>query len=199
MEDHTVHYSARMVLNEVDRQVELWGQQDHPVISALQAPGLGEQFARDSARDRAAYWQEENARRVELGDLSWDGILLEEVYEALAEKHVGPQIIELAQVAAVVISMMSSLLRNNGVTLADCVSAEEKAYRAKLVAAQEKLGPAIAEGFRLAVEQGHERAMSALGFQPESRTGWEWIEEGERLSAASEGPHPAVLVTLAGM
>jgi hypothetical protein len=183
------------VENELQRQDELWGEQNHPFI--------GGTYGRVPASDyewAAEYWKVANANRVEQGSLGWDGILLAEVYEALSEADPEKQVEELVQVAAVAINMALSIKRNAQVVEIHTWQ-DDDPLRASATETREKIGAAIAEAFRRTVEQGHKRAMLALGLQPESRTGWEWIEgeEGERLSSASEGPHPAVLVTLAGM
>jgi len=88
-----------------------WGVQDYPDVSDLQAPGLGEQFARDAAADRAQYWKLENGRRDREGALSWDGVLLEETYEALAEADPVKLKAELVQVAAVAAQWIEAIDR----------------------------------------------------------------------------------------
>jgi hypothetical protein len=66
--------------------------------------------------DRAAAdnWKIQNQHRVENGDLTWDGILLEEVYEALAEADPVKLREELVQVAAVAASWVVALDRRKG-------------------------------------------------------------------------------------
>lgn len=78
------------------RQDNLWGEQNHPDL-ATKWPDAD----RASYRSEAEYWKRENAYRVSTDDVAWDGILLEEVFEALSEKD--PQLLreELIQVAAV--------------------------------------------------------------------------------------------------
>lgn len=93
------------VEQEVKRQVELWGVQSHPYRY---------DNINDNATDytwRAEEWKTRNANRVRFEGVSWSGVLLEEVFEALAESDHDPQIEELEQVAAVAISMILDLRR----------------------------------------------------------------------------------------
>jgi hypothetical protein len=84
-------------------QVETWGQQDHP-------SSYGESDRRQAERT-ADHWKAINAARVELDVLAWDGILLEEVYEALAEIDPLLRRQELVQVAAVAAAEIESIDR----------------------------------------------------------------------------------------
>lgn len=61
------------------------------------------------ARER--FWKRENDTRVREGRLAWDGVLLEEVYEALAERDPARQRAELVQVAAVAVAAIEALDR----------------------------------------------------------------------------------------
>lgn len=83
------HRVGMEVLVERERQDDKWGEQNHP-------NGTGEDYADEAsvARTRCdrATWNKE---------LTWDLILLEEVYEALAESDPAPLRAELVQVAAV--------------------------------------------------------------------------------------------------
>lgn len=96
------------ILNDVwaerEAQDAKWGEQNHPVHS----------WERDaSGYDwRADFWKVENDWQVKNGALGWDGILLEEVYEALAETDPDKQIEELIQVAAVAVAAIESIQRN---------------------------------------------------------------------------------------
>lgn len=85
------------------KQDEKWGEQNHPMVCA---PGDRTQFAAG-----AWQWQRENAARAGEGRLSWDGVLLEEVYEAMAEEDPARQREELVQVAAVAVAMIECLDR----------------------------------------------------------------------------------------
>ena len=62
-----------------------------------------ERVLRDYER-KADSLKQINDARDEAGDLSWDGILLEEVYEALSETEPSLRIDELIQVAAVALA-----------------------------------------------------------------------------------------------
>lgn len=90
--------------SEAYRQVELWGVQHHPVHQVIGRPTYSAGF-----RARADEWKRINALRVDEGRLSWDGILLEEVFEALAETDPKKQREELIQTAAVALSMVADI------------------------------------------------------------------------------------------
>lgn len=95
------------IVEERKRQLAKWGEQDHPSTNGSDhivafwrtAPQLRPFFQRRA--DEAA------AR----GDLTWADILLEEVFEALAEDDVKPLRAELVQVAAVVVAWIENLDR----------------------------------------------------------------------------------------
>ena len=55
--------------------------------------------------------EEDNDERVERGSLAWDGILLEEVYEAFAEEDPIKLRSELVQVAAVAVQWIAAIDR----------------------------------------------------------------------------------------
>lgn len=94
---------AGEVVSERLAQIEQWGTQDHPST-------YGESDRRQAERT-AEYWKAINTARVELECLSWDGILLEEVYEALAESDPLLRRMELVQVAAVALAEIESIDR----------------------------------------------------------------------------------------
>lgn len=81
------------IADERLNQEEEWGQQDHPSSYDLNS-------VREAKRHADRY-KAVNAARVAEGKLTWDGILLEEVYEALAETSNERRRAELVQVAAV--------------------------------------------------------------------------------------------------
>lgn len=105
------------VLQEIDAervsQDVKWGVQSHPM-----------HFFGEDVRyyaDMAESWKRSNAARVreatKLGrpkgaNCAWDGILLEEVFEALAETDPAAQRVELIQVAAVAVAMIEHIDRN---------------------------------------------------------------------------------------
>ncbi len=95
------------VAEERMRQDEKWGEQNHPMRS-------GDWSAECSARS-ADGWKRINDLRQAAGELVWHGILLEEVYEALAETDPAKQREELIQVAAVAVAMIECLDRRQGV------------------------------------------------------------------------------------
>ncbi len=100
---------VKAVLTEMDAQDARWGEQNHPMHGGM-TPGRSRLwFAQEAHR-----WQATNAKRARQGNIGWDGILLEEVFEALGEHEVEAQIRELEQVAAVAINQARSLKRQNG-------------------------------------------------------------------------------------
>lgn len=91
---------------EVAAQEEQWGEQLHPLNG-----GVMEDKGVTYYAERAAQWKAQNDRRVQIGAIGWDGILLEEVYEAISEADPAKQLIELEQVAAVAVNAIRSLKR----------------------------------------------------------------------------------------
>lgn len=77
------------MLNERERQVEKWGEQHHP-----DGTGAGYNLPRDVNRMECDH-------AFAAGEGTWRHILLEEVYEALAEEDVEKLRAELVQVGAV--------------------------------------------------------------------------------------------------
>ncbi len=96
------------VLNECERQESKWGIQRHPLIG----PRGDVEFIRSRYQQGAEQGRAMNDSDNEHGTLGWDGILLEEVYEALAEDDVDKACEELVQVAAVCVSAIRSLRQN---------------------------------------------------------------------------------------
>lgn len=92
------------VYNERDEQDKKWGEQNHP----MSPEGLD---ATEEAAECADFWKVINDLRQKNGQLSWDGILLEEVYEALSEDDPKKIRAELIQVAAVAVAMVECLDR----------------------------------------------------------------------------------------
>jgi hypothetical protein len=101
---------------ERGKQDEQWGEQNHPI-----------RWPRHNERDRSMYqdqanaWKRINAERVRIANAagatsdrncSWDGIALEELYEALAEGDPAAIRAELVQAGAVIVAMIESLDRN---------------------------------------------------------------------------------------
>lgn len=99
-----------LVLDEVNdermEQDSKWGQQNHPIHSTGSFAMKPEHF-----HDEADLWKRENDFRVKKGAIGWDGILLEEVYEALAETDPAKQREELVQVAAVAVAAIECIDR----------------------------------------------------------------------------------------
>lgn len=97
---------AQEVVAERLAQDRRWGEQNHP------SAGRGRVFDCGIAA-YADSWKQENAAREAGGCLAWDGILLEEVFEALAEGD--PKLLrkELIQVAAVAVAWVECLDRRD--------------------------------------------------------------------------------------
>ncbi len=93
---------AGEIADERRRQVTRWGRQDHPSVG----PAGTEPFAPVVAR-----WKAVNDARMASGAHSWDAILLEEVFEALAEPDPVRRRTELIQVAAVAAAEIESIDR----------------------------------------------------------------------------------------
>lgn len=91
---------AHEVLAEVDRQYEMWGEQNHPDGTNLTHDI---ELAQDVKRL--------NAEFVRTNNLTWRDILWEEVREVFAEEDPGPLREELLQVAAVAISWVNAIDR----------------------------------------------------------------------------------------
>lgn len=91
------------VADELNEQDIKWGEQNHPFVTFCE-PG---HWQAEADAEKAS-----NDLRAEHGDLDWRGILLEEVYEALAEDDADKACVELIQVAAVCISTIKSIRRN---------------------------------------------------------------------------------------
>jgi hypothetical protein len=97
----------RAVGDERARQDTLWGEQNHPDTTW----NLGTDPV--YYRGRADWWRKENTYRGQVGKMAWDGILLEEVFEALGEMDRDPAALraELLQVAAVALAWAEALGR----------------------------------------------------------------------------------------
>ncbi|WP_020141160.1 hypothetical protein [Streptomyces sp. 351MFTsu5.1] len=106
---------------DAERQAQLakWGVQLHPIIDPRDIPEATHPYY----AGRADIWREVNAERATPsravgrctghpdGDhthTAWDGILLEEVYEALAESDPAKRRVELVQVMAVCAAIIAA-------------------------------------------------------------------------------------------
>jgi hypothetical protein len=112
---------TREVLTDVHmerlRQEQLWGEQNHPILIST---GKDAEVTRETYRRYAETWKKLNAARIEIQNsfdtpkdrnCSWDGILLEEVFEALAEDEPRKIRAEMVQVAAVAVACIECLDR----------------------------------------------------------------------------------------
>lgn len=103
------------VLAERGRQEALWGEQNHPDRMPNE-----ENHWRIKFMHEAEGWKALNATRVNMLNLegassgqncAWDGILLEEVYEALAEEDPEKLRTELIQSMAVILNWLECIGR----------------------------------------------------------------------------------------
>lgn len=114
-------FQTQSVLAEVHferiKQDEKWGEQNHQFYSPTGSLHTAKHYA-----GRADNWKRINATRVEkfnaMGrpkdrNCAWDGILLEEVYEALGGSTEEELRAELVQVAAVAVAMIECIDRRN--------------------------------------------------------------------------------------
>lgn len=109
------------VLTERARQEALWGEQNHPSQGGgLRPADWHEQYALNAAK-----WKSINAERVHYGQLGWDGILLEEIYEALAEADPEKLRIELVQSMAVILNWLECVERRAAQPHASAATKEE--------------------------------------------------------------------------
>jgi hypothetical protein len=125
MSNKTILAISKEIAAERDAQVARWGQQDHPSSAS--------ELDRKRAEKNADHWKQRNDARAEAGILSWDGILLEEVWEALAEEDETRRREELIQVAAVAAAEVEAIDRRlaaqakaQKITLAVADSASER-------------------------------------------------------------------------
>lgn len=88
---------------ERDKQTEAWGDQHHASFRSEQT--------RLQAERQADSWKQINDSRANEDTLTWDGILLEEVYEAISEADPVLRVEELVQVAAVALAEAESIWR----------------------------------------------------------------------------------------
>jgi hypothetical protein len=104
------------LFTEREKQDEKWGEQNHPI-----------RWPASDEKDRAYYqrmadaWKFTNASRVQVANerdktpdrnCAWDGVALEELFEALAESDPAKIRAELVQAGAVVVAMIEYLDRN---------------------------------------------------------------------------------------
>lgn len=107
---HAVREAMWGTLREVGRQLQLWGDQSHADGTGphWNMPGVGRTYTQlaQEARDRLVdpQWAPQ----------TWRDILLEEVFEALAEGDPDKLNAELEQVGAVVLSWCRDIARRRG-------------------------------------------------------------------------------------
>jgi len=111
---HAVEDILTEVGHERASQHEQWGTQGHE--SSYSASN------RLRYRGEAQRWREINDARIKEGRLTWDGILLEEVFEALAEGDDALRRAELIQVAAVAVAEIEAIDRRNAPAPSDLPS-----------------------------------------------------------------------------
>lgn len=91
---------------EIERQREKWGVQDHPLVGGIKPENAAAYYA-----SQEIGWKAINDKRVIDSVIGWDGILIEETFEALAAETRAEQEAELIQVAAVAVNAILSLRR----------------------------------------------------------------------------------------
>jgi hypothetical protein len=94
---------------EVRRQVDLWGEQNHQDVTNGDVEY--ECSAREYYRNQADLLKMSNEYEDKAGVLTWETILLEEVYEALAESDPEKVKNELVQAAAVIVTWINCIER----------------------------------------------------------------------------------------
>lgn len=118
---------TRRVLTEVHaeriRQDAKWGEQNHPTLWPAGA-------THERYRELADDWKKRNDDRVRVANAAglpsdrnsaWDGVLLEEVFEALAESDPAKRRAELVQVVAVGVAMVEQIDREHAcICSTDC-------------------------------------------------------------------------------
>ena len=97
----------KLIGEELQAQHEKWGEQNHPLVGGIFPNGSRNYYAVEEDR-----WKRINDQRVADKVLGWDGILIEETFEALAAPNVDEAIAELVQVAAVAVQAILSIRRN---------------------------------------------------------------------------------------
>ncbi|MER8158131.1 hypothetical protein [Streptomyces sp. NPDC094472] len=132
--EHWEDQPIRGVLDEIHaercRQNEKWGEQNHPDVDPRDIPYVTHSYY----ASRADIWRQVNEERTKpsrsLGrctghpegphtHTAWDGILLEEVYEALAEEDPARLRAEMVQVAAVAVAWVEAIDRRGAVAPAE--------------------------------------------------------------------------------
>lgn len=96
------------VILERKAQDEKWGTQNHIFRGGEDV--LFNDIS-TSYRERRNYWRGVTDRRAALDQDRWDSIILEEVFEALAEENEQKARVELVQSAAVIISAIECIDR----------------------------------------------------------------------------------------
>jgi hypothetical protein len=95
------------VLKERERQDKKWGEQNHLLLHPETS------FTKEEYKKISELYKERCDERAEKGIVSWYDILMEEIYEVFAEEDAEKQQEELMQVAAVAVSIVECLRRNN--------------------------------------------------------------------------------------
>lgn len=93
---------------ERSAQDQKWGQQNHPDLGEA---ALANQLSREMFSVFADSYKASNDAAVKAGTIDWTGILLEEVYEALAEEDTAKLREELVQSAAVIVAWIEAIDR----------------------------------------------------------------------------------------
>lgn len=97
----------KLIGEELQAQHQKWGVQDHPLQG-----GFFPERSQAYYAVQANGWKAINDQRVKDNVIGWDGILIEETFEALEATDLDTAIEELVQVAAVAVQAILSLKRN---------------------------------------------------------------------------------------
>lgn len=100
----TLFHLLRAVAAERERQDTKFGPQDYPLINPVH---------RSVYASTAESWKRTNDGRISAGTRTGDGVLLEEVYEAISAATPGQTVEELVQVAAVALLLAEMEIRRD--------------------------------------------------------------------------------------
>jgi hypothetical protein len=106
-----------LIASERAAQDYKWGEQNHQDLASEIGMSIDSDTVRVMYASQAALHKRLNDARVKQGDIAWDSILLEEVYEALElagdPSKASELADELVQVAAVAVAWVEALKRRH--------------------------------------------------------------------------------------
>lgn len=113
--DYTLTRLLEEVARERRRQDEKFGHQDYPLINPFVRP----ETIRSSYASQARVWKQINDQRIKDGERTGEGVLIEEVFEALSADSPEAIVTELVQVAAVALLLAEMEVRKSPAALPD--------------------------------------------------------------------------------